>query len=148
MNNRKEIAMTHSFTVAGAEPVDLDVIANQLRQEIDALPPGSPPDKLLKASQLNQETGVGEFLVVVRGNEDPHIHPEGDLIVYVLEGEGYFQLSSARVDATEGSVILIPKGVCHAYYNLSETDSVLLATFSPINSKAECPPFSRKGIAS
>lgn len=134
--------MSHSFTVAGAEPVDLDEIANQLREEIDSLPPGSPPDKLLKASQLDQQTGVAEFLVVVRGNEDPHIHPEGDLIVYVLEGGGYFQLSSTRVEATEGSVIVIPKGVCHAYYNLSETDSVLMATFSPINSKAACPPIS------
>lgn len=126
--------MAHFFTIAGAEPIDLDEIANGLRQAIDA--PGGPP---LKASSLATQTGVQEFLVVVRGNEEPHIHPEGDLIVSVLEGGGYFQLSSARVEAPEGSIIVIPKGACHAYYNLSENDSVLLATFSPINSKAECP---------
>jgi oxalate decarboxylase/phosphoglucose isomerase-like protein (cupin superfamily) len=130
--------MTHSFTIAGQEPVDLDQLANQLRQEIDQLPPGSP---LLKASPLADQTGVQEFLVVVRGNEEPHIHPEGDLIVNVLEGGGYFELpsSSSRAEAPEGSVVVIPKSVCHAYFNLSETDSVLLATFSPINSKADCP---------
>jgi mannose-6-phosphate isomerase-like protein (cupin superfamily) len=125
----------HSFTVAGDQPINLEEIANELRQTIDA--PGGPP---LKAAPLSSQTGVQEFLVVVRGNEEPHIHPEGDLIVYVLEGSGYFQLESTRVDATEGSVVVIPKGVCHAYYNLAETDSVLFATFSPINSKAECPP--------
>ncbi len=132
--------MSHFFTIAGAEPVDLDQLADQLRQEIDELPPGSP---LLKASvpALGEQSGVQEFLVVVRGNEDPHIHPEGDLIVNVLEGGGYFELpaSSSRAEAPEGSVVVIPKGVCHAYFNLSPTDSVLLATFSPINSKDVCP---------
>lgn len=68
--------MTHSLTVVGWEPVDLDGIANQLRQEIDALPAGSPPDKLLAAKFLNQQTGVQTYLVVVRGNEDPHTHPD------------------------------------------------------------------------
>ena len=130
--------MSHFFSIAGQEPVDLDELANQLRQEIDQLPPGSP---LLKASPpLGEQSGVQEFLVVVRGQESPHIHPEGDLIVYVLEGGGYFELppTSTRAEAPEGSTVVIPKGVCHAYFNLSPTDSVLLATFSPINSKADC----------
>lgn len=138
--------MTHSFTVVGAEPLDLGAIADQLRKQIDALPPGSPPDKLLAAKFLNQQTGVQAYLVVVRGNEDPHTHPDGDLIVYVLEGGGEVHLppgivgeSDAIVDASAGSMVVIPKGVCHAYYNLSAEDSVILATFSPINSKGECP---------
>ncbi len=132
------IKMSHLFTVAGSEPVDLDQIADQFRLDIDKLPPGSP---LLKAGPLASQTGVQEFLVVVRGNEEPHIHPDGDLIVFVLEGGGYFELptTSATTQAPEGSTVVIPKGVCHAYFNLSATDSVLLATFSPINSKADCP---------
>lgn len=124
------------FTVAGSAPVDLDALADTLRSEID---PQQPPDKQLKAAPLNEQTGVQEFLVVVRGNEDPHIHPEGDLIISVLSGEGYVQLLSEQISAPTGSIIVIPKGVCHAYYNLAENDSVLLATFSPINSRAECP---------
>jgi quercetin dioxygenase-like cupin family protein len=124
------------FTVAGSEPVDLDALADTLRSEID---PQLPPDQQLKATPLNEQTGVQEFLVVVRGNEDPHIHPEGDLIISVLSGEGYVQLLSEQIPAPIGSIIVIPKGVCHAYYNLAENDSVLLATFSPINSRAECP---------
>jgi mannose-6-phosphate isomerase-like protein (cupin superfamily) len=138
--------MTHNFTVAGSEPVDLDDIANQLRKEIDALPAGSPPDKLLAAKFLNQQTGVQTYLVVVRGNEDPHTHPDGDLIIDVLTGGGEVHLaagtggtSDAIVDASAGSIVVIPKGVCHAYYNTSEEDSVILATFSPINSRGDCP---------
>lgn len=88
---------------------------------------------------LNQQTGVQAFLVVVRGNEDPHTHPDGDLVVSVLKGGGYFKLLTGKVEAPAGSIVVIPKAVCHAYYNLSEDDSVILATFSPINSKGECP---------
>jgi mannose-6-phosphate isomerase-like protein (cupin superfamily) len=132
--------MTYNFTVVGAEPVDLHEIASQLREEIDALPKGSPPDKLLAARFLNQQTGVQTYLVVVRGNEDPHTHPDGDLIIYVLTGGGEVHLSPGIiVDSPSGSIVIIPKGVCHAYYNTSGEDSVILATFSPINSKGECP---------
>lgn len=126
----------HLFTVAGSAPVNLDDLADQLRAEIDALPPGSP---LLKAAPLSSQSGVQEFLVVVRTNEEPHIHPDGDLIAVVLEGGGYFELDAGRAEAPAGSTVVIPKGVCHAYFNLAENDSVLLATFSPINSKADCP---------
>lgn len=126
----------HLFTVAGEAPVDLDDVADQLRQKIDGLPPGS---SLLAAQKLAGQSGVEEYLVVVRSNEEPHIHPDGDLVISVLEGGGFVRLDSGDADASEGSVIVIPKGVCHAYFNQSPTDSVLFATFSPINSKAACP---------
>jgi len=126
----------HLFTVADAAPVNLNQLADELRREIDGLPAGSP---LLKASALDSQSGVQEFLVVVRGHEDPHIHPDGDLIAVVLEGGGYFELSSGRAEAPLGSTVVIPKGACHAYHNRAEHDSVLLATFSPMNSKGDCP---------
>jgi mannose-6-phosphate isomerase-like protein (cupin superfamily) len=139
MKGRRKTQMSHNFTVVGAETIDLDEIANQLRKEIDALPAGSPPDKLLAAKFLNQQRGVQAYLVVVRGNEDPHTHPDGDLIIYVLEGGGEVHLSPEIVAAPSGSTVVIPKGVCHAYYNTSAKDSIILATFSPINSRSECP---------
>ena len=129
--------MTYSFTVAGENPVDLDDIANQLREQIDGLPPDVPQ---LKSQILNQQTGVKEVLVVVRGHEDPHTHPNSDLVFSVLEGKGYVQLSQEKVRTPAGSTVVIPKGVCHAYHNLSKKDSVLLATFSPVDSQqGECP---------
>ena len=128
--------MPNLFTVAGNNPIDIDALADQLRLQIDQLPAGSP---LLKAAPLDSQTGVQEFLVVVRSNEDPHIHPDGDLVITVLQGGGYVQLATGNANASQGDVVVVPKGVCHAYYNLSQTDSVLLATFSPKNSKASCP---------
>jgi len=128
--------MTLLFTVAGSPPVDLDAIADQLRQKIDTLPAGQP---LLAAQELASQTGVSEYLVVVRGNENPHIHPDGDLVISVLEGGGYVELASGNAEAPTGSIVVVPKGVCHAYYNLSDGDSVVLATFSPIHSQAACP---------
>jgi mannose-6-phosphate isomerase-like protein (cupin superfamily) len=135
----------HIFTVAGSAPVDLDAIASQLRQTIHQLPPGSP---LLAAQELAAQSGVQEYLVVVRGNEEPHVHPDGDLVICTLEGGGYVQLDDGIADAPAGSVVVVPKNVCHAYFNLSPTDSVLFATFSPINSKAACPTLSsaKEGI--
>lgn len=128
--------MSHSFTVVGAKPLDLDDLANQLRADIEKLPSTSPQ---LAAKFLNQQAGVQTYLVVVRGNETPHTHPDGDLVISVLEGGGHLQCLAGDIDASAGSVVLVPKGVCHAYYNDSKDDSVILATFSPINSKGDCP---------
>lgn len=128
--------MPHFFTVVGAKPLDLDDLANQLRAEIKKLPSTSPQ---LAGRFLNQQTGVQTYLVVVRGNETPHTHPDGDLVISVLEGGGHLQCLSGDIDVAAGSVVLVPKGVCHAYYNDTKGDSVILATFSPINSKGDCP---------
>jgi quercetin dioxygenase-like cupin family protein len=123
--------MTHNFTVAGGKPIDLKDIANQLRRQIDKLPPDKPQ---LASQVLNLQTGVKEVLVVVRGHEVPHTHPKSDLVFSVLEGKGFVQLSTEKVRTSAGSTIAIPKGVCHAYHNISKEDSVLFATFSPLDS--------------
>jgi len=131
--------MSYSFVVANDAPVNLDDVANQLRGQISTLPPGSPQ---LAKQKLAKETGVAEFLVVVRGNELPHTHPESDLIFSVLEGSGYVQLFSLGItEAPAGTTVVIPKGMCHAYYNTSPTDSVLFATFSPaVPDQGQCAP--------
>jgi len=128
--------MSYLFTVAGSLSQDLDEIANQLREEISALSPDAPQSA---KQQLGIQTGVVEFLEVVRGNESPHTHPESDLIISVLEGGGYVQLSADTLNTPAGMTVVIPKGVCHAYYNTAQSDSVLLVTFSPaIPDKGEC----------
>ena len=135
--------MPYTFIDTGnGELQNLDDLANQLRQQIDNLPPGDPQQ--LAHQALGQQTG-DVFLVVVRDNETPHIHPQSDLIFSVLEGGGYVELpnqgTAEPVPAPAGMTVRIPQGVCHAYYNTSPTDSVLLVTFSPgIAARADCPP--------
>lgn len=128
--------MAYIFTVAGAETLDLDDIANQLRAQISKLPPDAP---LLAKQQLAApQSSVTELLLVVRSHEDPHTHPQSDLIFSVLEGGGYVELSDGRIEAPAGTTVLIPKGVCHAYYNTADSDSVLLATFPAKPEPGKC----------
>ncbi|MEA2165339.1 MAG: Cupin [Thermoanaerobaculia bacterium] len=128
--------MTYIFTVAGGESVVLDDIANQLRAQIAKLPPNSP---LLAKQQLAApQSSVTELLLVVRSQEDPHTHPQSDLIFSVLEGGGYVELSDGRIEAPAGTTVLIPRGVCHAYHNTADADSVLLATFPAKPEPGKC----------
>ena len=129
--------MIHSFTVAGDKPVDLNDVAIQLRKQIDKLPPNTPQ---LATKILSAQAGVKQVLVLVSGHELPHTHPHSDLVISVLNGNGYVQLAHGKVSMAPGSIIVIPKGVCHAYHNISKEDSLLFATFSPVDSTpGECP---------
>jgi mannose-6-phosphate isomerase-like protein (cupin superfamily) len=138
-DTRQDAAVGTSFlfTVAGSNTEVLNDIAEQLREQIDNLPPGEP---LLAKQGLGKQAGVKEALVVVRDHEDPHTHPESDLIIFVLSGGGYVQLFPGTADAPAGSTVVIPKGVCHAYHNTSPFDSVIVAMFSPTDSDpGVCP---------
>lgn len=50
--------MTHSLTLAEGKPVDLNCIANQLRRQIDKLPPDQPP---LMVRPRKQQTASRKF---------------------------------------------------------------------------------------
>jgi len=128
--------MTHLFTVAGGKTVALNDIAKQLRKQIPKLPPSTP--QLVQQQLAAPQTSVTQVLLVVRGHEDPHTHPQSDLIFSVLEGGGYVQLSGGTIEAPAGTTVIIPKGVCHAYHNTSPSDSVLLATFPAKPEHGEC----------
>ena len=129
----KDSPRSNYFIVVGDNGFDLDPVANQLREEISGLPPGQPQ---LAKKVLATQAGVMEVLLVVRGQETPHTHPNADLIFTLLEGEGWLQRSSEPnpeidIEVRAGGTVVVPKGVCHAFHNTSDTDSVLLATFSP-----------------
>lgn len=134
--------MSNTFIVVGENGFDLDVVADTLRNEISALPPDQPQ---LAKTKLGEQDGVSEFLVVVRGHENPHTHPDADLIFVVLQGGGWLQRSPAAPDpgtniqVPVGGTVVVPKGVCHAFHNTWDSDSVLLATFSPATpASGEC----------
>jgi len=126
--------MATMFIVAGQYGENIEAVADQLREEISSLPPDQPQ---LAKKVLPIDTGVMGALVVVRGQELPHTHPNADLIFSVLDGGGWVQRSPGRpdpdtnIEAPAGSTIVIPKGMCHAFHNTSPSDSVLLAIFSP-----------------
>ncbi|MDQ3917564.1 MAG: cupin domain-containing protein, partial [Acidobacteriota bacterium] len=128
--------MAYTLTVADGEAFDLDDVAKQLRRQIPGKRSGEP--RLAKQKLAALESGAAEYLLVVRGHEEPHTHPQSDLIFSVLKGGGYVELSSGRMDAPAGTTVVIPKGVCHAYHNTSPSDSVLLAMFPAKPEPGEC----------
>jgi quercetin dioxygenase-like cupin family protein len=143
--------MANFFIVVGDAGFDLDQIADQLREQIPGLPPDQPQ---LAKKKLAVQAGVMEALVVVRGHENPHTHPDADLIFTVLEGGGWLQRSAEPnpeidIEISAGGTVVVPKGVCHAFHNTCDTDSVLLATFSPgIPTAADgCAPAATDSLA-
>ncbi|HEX8633091.1 MAG TPA: cupin domain-containing protein [Pyrinomonadaceae bacterium] len=138
--------MAYRFIVVGDDGVDLDMVANQLREQISSLPPDKP--QLAKQALKQPAAGVLEALLVVRGHENPHTHPNADLIFTVLEGGGWLQRSptpnpETNIEVMAGTTVVVPRGMCHAFHNTSGTDSVLLVTFSftppDPTAAAECP---------
>lgn len=115
----------YQFAVAGSKPVDLDAIVTNLREQAREQKPQ------LAKQNIGTQKAVTEYVVVVLTAEDPHTHPGNDLIIYVLDGGGYVQLFPGRIKAPKASVVVIPKGVCHAFHNTSGKGSVVIATFSP-----------------
>jgi quercetin dioxygenase-like cupin family protein len=128
--------MAYTLTVAGGKALDLDDIAKQLRKQIPTKRSGEP--RLAKQKLAALRSGVTEVLLVVRGHEEPHTHPQSDLIFTVLKGGGYVRLAPGRIEAPAGTTVIVPKGVCHAYHNTSPSDSVLLATFPAEPDPGEC----------
>ena len=130
---QKDSPRPNRFIVVGDDISDLDVVANQLREEIPSPQSGQPQ---LAKRVLATQAGVMEILLVVRGQEMPHTHPNADLTFTLLEGGGWLQRSSVPnpeidIEVMAGTTVVVPKGVCHAFHNTWGSDSVLLATFSP-----------------
>ena len=50
----------------------------------------------------------------------PHIHPEQDEFIYVLEGKFDLILDGSEAIATPGDLIRLPRGIPHGIFNNSE----------------------------
>ena len=61
----------------------------------------------------------------------PHIHPDQDEFIFVLEGVIDVMLDGEEQQAHAGDTVLMPRGIPHAYYNNSDTPSRALFWVSP-----------------
>jgi quercetin dioxygenase-like cupin family protein len=61
----------------------------------------------------------------------PHIHPDQDEFIYVLEGVFDLRLGDARTQARPGDLVRMPMGVPHAYYNNQSVPSRALFWVTP-----------------
>jgi mannose-6-phosphate isomerase-like protein (cupin superfamily) len=101
-----------------------------------------PPDsgrvlKLISVTHklISQQTGGGYYLF--ESEFDPesgnrlHVHAYEDEVVYVLQGAIQIRLGDGRLEASEGGVAHLPKGIPHALYNPLKTPLKILALAIP-----------------
>ena len=61
----------------------------------------------------------------------PHIHPDQDEYLYMLEGKLDFFLDGAETQATPGDLVRLPMGMPHGIFNKSGRTAKVLFWVSP-----------------
>ena len=61
----------------------------------------------------------------------PHIHPDQDEYLYILEGKLDFMLAGADTSATPGDLVRLPMGIPHGIFNKSGQAAKTLFWVSP-----------------
>lgn len=85
----------------------------------------------IAAMQLATTDSSSMHLVQVRTAEPLHIHAHHDLVVVVKKGHGTLRLRDRVVPVRTGDALIIPRGVPHAFSNLSRVPALAIAIFSP-----------------
>lgn len=70
------------------------------------------------------------------GRAPDHFHYY-DEVIYVLEGEGYLDISGERAPIRPGTCIHLPKTLVHSLANTGESELRVLGVFRPAGSPAE-----------
>ncbi|MCE7992873.1 MAG: cupin domain-containing protein [Roseivirga sp.] len=65
------------------------------------------------------------------GGAPPHIHEIEDELFYVLEGEFSFTCGEETFLAKKGAVVVLPKGIPHAFKNTGGTTGRMMNTITP-----------------
>jgi quercetin dioxygenase-like cupin family protein len=61
----------------------------------------------------------------------PHIHPDQDEYLYILEGQLDFMLGAGETQATPGDLVRLPMGIPHGIFNKSGRTAKVLFWVSP-----------------
>ena len=61
----------------------------------------------------------------------PHIHPDQDEYLYILEGKLDFMLAGNDTSATPGDLVRLPRGIPHGIFNKSDQAAKVLFWVSP-----------------
>jgi quercetin dioxygenase-like cupin family protein len=87
----------------------------------------------IKAHGLQTGGAVTAFESTPAAGEGPplHSHASEDEVIYVLAGRLRFKLDEEVHDAPAGSFVFIPRGVPHAWQNVSDQEGRLLVLFTP-----------------
>lgn len=84
---------------------------------------------------MSEET-AGQYSVIMshtppKGGPPPHVHQHEDEAFYVLKGKYLFTCGKEKIEATEGTLVHLPRGIPHTFQNISDSTGVLLNTITP-----------------
>ncbi|MBK8583511.1 MAG: cupin domain-containing protein [Flavobacteriales bacterium] len=83
----------------------------------------------MKVGSADTDGGMAVFEQIGEsryGGPPLHIHPQQDEFFHVLEGEYRFQVGDQRFMGSTGDLIFLPRGVPHAFIQLSEPARMLV----------------------
>jgi uncharacterized cupin superfamily protein len=61
-----------------------------------------------------------------------HVHEEYEEVFYVLEGEVEYRLGAGWMVAPAGTTVCVPRGVIHAFRNVSQAPARHLVVHAPV----------------
>ncbi|GMK47056.1 cupin [Paenibacillus glycanilyticus] len=96
----------------------------------DAIP-GEHVGIRVKGEDVNGAYSVFDLIMDPSYGVPIHIHLRGDEIFRVIEGKAHFYVDGQEFDAEVGEVVVVPKGIKHAFANFSDTPLLLSIMFTP-----------------
>lgn len=81
----------------------------------------SPNDIKVSQKDTNGKLSIFEYIGNIKGGPALHIHPYQDEVFFIVQGEYLFQVGEERQNLKAGDTIFLPRGVPHAFAQLTET---------------------------
>ncbi|WP_035803554.1 cupin domain-containing protein [Kitasatospora mediocidica] len=83
-------------------------------------------------SHTGHRLGLAESVLAPHTPGPPqHRHTQHDEGFYVISGTVRFTVGEQDVDATAGTLVMVPPGAPHTFANLTDQPAVMLTTFTP-----------------
>jgi quercetin dioxygenase-like cupin family protein len=96
-------------------------------------------DFVVKASEVQEGSGVAFLEYVTRKGEEPssHTHKTEDEIFYILEGAVTFQCGGETFSVKKGGFIFLPRGIEHSYTILNDDPVRMIVVTAPVREKVK-----------
>jgi mannose-6-phosphate isomerase-like protein (cupin superfamily) len=121
------VVLLAGIPAAAADPTLPDL--NDLFAQLERNPIG--PDEEMRITKLVERPEMSGLLVQVRGSLPPHFHKLTHEVVFLVRGEGLFQLGTERIAIKTGAVLRISPGQVHTFTNQGPTPAVFFVVTSP-----------------
>jgi len=93
--------------------------------------PGEKIAMRIESGQTNNAFSLTEIVVVTQAGPPLHVHHDADEVLYVLEGTVDFVCDDERFRSGPGGLVVVPKGIPHAFRNFEIAPVRMLVMLSP-----------------